>query len=237
MGMGPGEFGPVLRGKWQESLDLPSLGFKVPLDDWAHCLNIYAQPLDKAPSFLLPGMTDETTHIEQLFRGYYARLCYFATRLTGDAERAEDIVQEAFLNYWKTGPGLDAGAVAKSYLYTAVRNACLNDLRHLDVRRRHGRSIRPEDLSTAPVIDEIVRAELLGELLAAIETLPEGCRTVLRMAYFEKLGNDEIARLLDISVNTVKTQKMRALRLLRRRLDPLTVTLFLFLYQTGELVR
>lgn len=228
MGMGPGEFGHYYRGKWQESLDLPSLGFKLPLDDRAHCLIIYAQPFDKAPSFLLPGMTDETTHIEQLFRGYDARLCYFATRLTGDAERAEDIVQEAFLNYWKTGPGPDGGAVAKSYLYTAVRNACLNDLRHLDVRRRHGRSILPEDLSTAPVIDEIVRAELLGELLAAIKTLPVGCRTVLRMAYFEKLGNDEIARLLDVSVNTVKTQKMRALRLLRRRLDPLTVTLFLY---------
>jgi len=180
-------------------------------------------------------MPDDQTHIEYLFRTYYARLCFFARRTTGDADLAEDIVQEAFLNCWKMGLSFDQEPVAKSYLYRSVRNACLNHVRHQEVVRRHA-STAPADDADAPVIEEIVRAELLGEVYAAIESLPEGCRTVVRMAYFDKLRNEEIAEILSVSVNTVKTQKMRGLRLLRLRLDPLTIALFLLLQQSGELV-
>ena len=52
----------------------------------------------------------------------------------------------------------------------------------------------------------------------AIEQLPEGCKTVLKLAYFEGLKNDEIATELGVSINTVKTQRQRALNLLRLRL-------------------
>jgi RNA polymerase sigma-70 factor (ECF subfamily) len=76
----------------------------------------------------------------------------------------------------------------------------------------------------------------MGEVHAAIESLPEGCRTVLKMAYFEKLRNEEIAGILDVSVNTVKTQKMRGIKLLRLRLDPLTIALFLLLHRSGTFV-
>lgn len=182
-------------------------------------------------------MSDASSHIESLFRSYYARLCYFATRMTGDAGVAEDIVQEAFLKFWKIRQDIKQETAVKSYLYSTIRNVCLNHLRHQDVVKRHIDSTDSDDMASAPVIEEIVRAELLGEVYAAIESLPEGCRTILKMAYFEKLGNDEIATQLDISINTVKTQKMRALQLLRLRLDPLTITLFLLIRGTGELVQ
>ncbi len=180
-------------------------------------------------------MSDDQTHIEYLFRTCYPRLCFFARRMTGDPGLAEDIVQEAFLNCWKMRIGFDEERVAKSYLYRSVRNACLNHARHLEVVRRHASTTHAAD-ADAPVIEEIVRAELLGEVYAAIESLPEGCRTVVRMAYFDKLRNEEIAEILSVSVNTVKTQKMRGLKLLRLRLDPLTIALFLLLQQSGELV-
>jgi RNA polymerase sigma-70 factor (family 1) len=182
-------------------------------------------------------MSDDQTHIEYLFRSYYARLCYFATQLTGDAGLSEDIVQEVFLNYWKIRLTFPHEQVAKRYLYNSVRNACLNHARHQDVIKRHASFAHGEDVSTGPVIEEIVRAELMGEVHAAIETLPEGCRTILKMAYFEKLRNEEIAAMLGVSVNTVKTQKMRAIRLLRLRLDPLSIALFLLLQHSGEWVQ
>ena len=182
-------------------------------------------------------MSDEHTHIEYLFRSYYARLCFFATRMTGDAALAEDIVQESFLNCWKTRLNFPHEQVAKSYLYRSVRNACLNHVRHKEVVKRHASLTHGDEISAGPVIEEIVRAELLGEVHAAIETLPEGCRTILKMAYFEKLRNEEIAGILDVSVNTVKTQKMRAIRLLRMRLDPLTIALFLLLHRSGAFVQ
>lgn len=182
-------------------------------------------------------MSDDHTHIEYLFRSYYARLCYFAGQLTGDAGLAEDIVQEAFLNFWKIRLNQPHEQVARRYLYNSVRNACLNHVRHQDVIKKHASLARGEDMSTGPVIEEIVRAELLGEVHAAIEKLPEGCRTILKMAYFEKLRNEEIAALLEVSVNTVKTQKMRAIRLLRLRLDPLTIALFLSLQHAHDWVQ
>ena len=180
-------------------------------------------------------MAEENLHIETLFRTYYARLCVFGTRMTGDAGLAEDLVQEAYLNCWKARMSFNDEQVAKSYLYTSVRNACLNHARHLKVVKKYEASALPEDITSSNIIEDIVRAEVMGEMHAAIEGLPEGARTVLKLAFFESLRNDEIAERLGVSVNTIKTQKARALQLLRLRLDPLSFTLFLLLCRTGEL--
>lgn len=174
--------------------------------------------------------------IETLFRTYYARLCYFANRMTGDPRLAEDLVQEACLNCWKARMTFTSEQVAKSYLYTSVRNACLNHERHLKVVKKHEDSALQPAHAAEGIIEDIVRAEVLGEVHAAIEGLPEGCRTVLKLAFFDSMRNDEIAERLGVSVNTVKTQKARALQLLRLRLDPLNLTLFLLLCRTEALV-
>lgn len=181
-------------------------------------------------------MPAATLDIETLFRTYYARLCYFATRMTGDAGLAEDLVQEACMNCWKARMTFTNEQVAKSYLYTSVRNACLNHERHLKVVKKHEDSAVQSTPTVEGIIEDIVRAEVMGEVHAAIEGLPEGCRTVLKLAFFDNLKNDEIAEQLGISVNTVKTQKARALQLLRFRLDPLNLTLFLLLCRTEALV-
>jgi RNA polymerase sigma-70 factor (family 1) len=181
-------------------------------------------------------MPAATLDIETLFRTYYARLCYFATRMTGDASLAEDLVQEACLNCWKARMTFTNEQVAKSYLYTSVRNACLNHERHLKVVKKHEDSALQPAAAAEGIIEDIVRAEVMGEVHAAIEGLPEGCRTVLKLAFFNNLKNDEIAEQLGISVNTVKTQKARALQLLRFRLDPLNLSLFLLLCRTGAIV-
>ena len=181
-------------------------------------------------------MPAATLDIETLFRTYYARLCYFATRMTGDPRLAEDLVQEAWLNCWKARMTFTNEQGAKSYLYTSVRNACLNHERHLKVVKKHEDSALHSTPTVEGIIEDIVRAEVMGEVHGAIERLPEGCRTVLKLAFFDNLKNDEIAEQLGISVNTVKTQKARALQLLRLRLDPLNLTLFLLLCRTGAIV-
>ena len=59
----------------------------------------------------------------------------------------------------------------------------------------------------------------------AIDKLPEGCRMVLKLAYFEGLKNDEIATELGISINTVKTQRQRAMKLMRLSLTSSTYSI------------
>lgn len=170
--------------------------------------------------------------VESLFRANYARLCFFATKIIGNQTAAEDIVQDCFIRFWSRSSGLTTEASMKAYLYQSVRNACLNTLRHTEVEKRFvsQESIKPASPEEHR-LDLIIRSELFGEIHKAIETLPPGCKQVLKLAFFESLKNDEIALELGISVNTVKTQKARALKLLQIKLATPALYLFLLLHQ------
>lgn len=165
------------------------------------------------------GQGMETLILESLFKANYARLCYFAFKLIGDQPAAEDIVQDCFIKCWSRSPGLPTEMNMKAYLYQSVRNACLNLLRHTEVEKRYAkREGMPAESNEGRYLDLIIRAEVLGEINKAIETLPPGCRQVLKLSYFDSLKNEEIAEALGISINTVKTQKARALKLLQVKL-------------------
>ncbi|MEO5945354.1 MAG: RNA polymerase sigma-70 factor [Chitinophagaceae bacterium] len=157
--------------------------------------------------------------IRHLFEVYYRRLCYFAHKLIGDKDAAEDIVQDAFVAYWKKSADFDNELSSKSFLYLTVKNACLNVIRHGEVVKKYAESRNDSEYTEEKVTENIIRSEVVGEIHTAIATLPKGCRQVLELAYFGELKNDEIAEKLQISINTVKTQKARALQLLRLKLD------------------
>ncbi|HQX95865.1 MAG TPA: RNA polymerase sigma-70 factor [Chitinophagaceae bacterium] len=166
-----------------------------------------------------------------LFDLYYTRLCYFAHKLIGNKEASEDIVQDAFVAYWKKSADFDNELSIKSFLYLTVKNACLNVIRHEQVVKRFAESNEDSGYTEEKITENIIRSEVAGEIHSAIATLPKGCRQVLELAYFGELKNDEIAEQLQISINTVKTQKARALQLLRLKLD--VGTLILVLAATG----
>jgi RNA polymerase sigma-70 factor (family 1) len=168
--------------------------------------------------------------MEQIFKQYYSRLVYFAFQLIGDKEQAEDIVQDTFIKYWnqREETGLAAGCL-KSYLYTSVRNASLNVLRHQQVQDRFKIQADPSEVAEETVVHAIIRSEVVSALHAAIATLPASCQKVARLSFLEEKDNREIAAELGISVNTVKTQKQRGLQLLRLRLNPEIYTALLFL--------
>lgn len=157
--------------------------------------------------------------IEHLFNTYYARLCLFAHKIIENKEAAEDIVQDVFVKIWNKSIDVTEPAAIKSFLYLSVRNACLNYLRHVGVEQKFLDSQNSNSTEVDKVLENIIRAEVLGEVHRAIESLPAGCRQVLKLAYFESLKNDAIAKELGVSINTVKTQKQRALQLLRMKLD------------------
>lgn len=158
--------------------------------------------------------------IENLFNTYYLRLSYFAFKMLDDKAGAEDVAQDAFVKYWTRRGEFPNETTAKTYLYITVRNACLNILRHEGVEKKYlEQQDKTKTQEEEKGLSQIIESEVLGEIHKAIEDLPPGCRQVLKLAYFEKLKNDEIASLLQVSINTVKTQKARALQLLRIKLD------------------
>ena len=156
-----------------------------------------------------------------LFEKYYARLCYFACRILGDEALAEDVVQDAFLGFIERTESAPVEIHAiRSYLYRSVKNACLNKLRKGKVMEHYEANHDLSEIEEEHALSAMIQSEIVGEIHCALKKLPEGCRMVIGLGYFEGLNNPQIADELNISVNTVKSQKQRALYLLRKELVP-----------------
>lgn len=166
--------------------------------------------------------------VEKLFKEYYARLCHFAWQLLDDKDMAEDVVQDAFMVYWNNKETIiDNDIAVKNFLYAAVRNACYNVVRREKVTQRFQLLNPMEELEESQVLTNIIRSEVMVEIYKIIQSMPSGCQQVFRMGYLDGLSNAEIAEQLDISVNTVKTQKRRGLKLVKGKLNPELFTLLL----------
>ncbi|MEE9465181.1 MAG: RNA polymerase sigma-70 factor, partial [Candidatus Neomarinimicrobiota bacterium] len=155
-----------------------------------------------------------------LFESYSESLLDFAFGFIRDVQVCEDIIQEVFVRIWRTRTKLNPELSLRAYLYRSVRNQALKYLRHEKVEREaegylqalfyHPDTPTPED--------ELYHAELTVLLDRTIRQLPERCRTILLMSKYDGLTYREIAEVLDISINTVKTQMGRALAAMRRSL-------------------
>jgi RNA polymerase sigma-70 factor (family 1) len=173
----------------------------------------------------------EPQALHSLLKLFYSPLCLFAERLVTDRSAAEDIVGESFIKLWNKRNDFETLQNTKAFLYITTRNACLNLLKQ---SKRDNLSKKQLAYLTSEreeyVLNEIVRAEVLQEIMQAIENLPEQCGKVLKLGYLEGLKNQEIADLLQISVHTVKNQKARAIQLLKIKLRDRDLMALYFLY-------
>lgn len=167
---------------------------------------------------------------ESIFREYYSRLSYFAFQFVNDKDVAEDLVQDAFLAYWDQKKKVaDHPNAIKDFLYTSVKNAALNLLKRQKVVERYF-SLRSEEVIEGErILESIIEAEVMANLHQAIARLPESCRNVFLLAYFEGLSNSKIAEKLSISINTVRNHKQNGLKVLRTQLNPETFIALLVL--------
>jgi RNA polymerase sigma-70 factor (ECF subfamily) len=158
----------------------------------------------------------EEAALRHLFEQLYPRLCYFARGILQKDIAAEDVVQEAFMKLWRQRQQFHSFAAVRSFLYISARHACLNILKHERVVHSHesGRAHAPE-ADDASIAQRMIQAEVAGQLREALDHLPPGCKQVIELGYLEGLRNNEIASLLQVSVNTIKTQKARGLYLLK----------------------
>lgn len=159
---------------------------------------------------------------EKFFKSNFRPLCYFAFQFLNNMAEAEDVVQDTFIKFWDKKDDFKSEHAIKSFLYVSVKNACLNIKRHKLVIQNHVET-QPADLyiDHPEVLNNIVKAEVLARIYRAVETLPDGCKKIFEMSYFEELKNPQIAEILEITVNTVKTQKYRAIKLLNEKLNPI----------------
>ena len=101
-------------------------------------------------------------------------------------------------------------------MYKAVKNSCLNTIRHQGLKDRYAEvALHEEELES--FWDHILETELFELLLGVFNELPPACREVYRLS-LEGKKHEEIAEILQITVNTVKKHKNNANHYMRERL-------------------
>ena len=104
----------------------------------------------------------------------------FALKYIADEEVCKDIVQEAFIKYWKQENNFKDEVSSKAYLYKSIRNGCLNQLRHRDIRRKYYESL-PEDWESEDYfMENVIKEEVADIVLKEINKLSETSRKFKR---------------------------------------------------------
>jgi len=156
---------------------------------------------------------------EQLFKAHYKALHAYATTILKDIDIAEEVVQNLFLKFWEKRELLSIATSIKAYLYKCVYNDSLNYLKHENVKLKHQNfTVYTMDTSSEPASAKAELTELETKLRAALNELPEQCRTIFQLSRFEELKYKEIAEQLGLSIKTVENQMGKALKILRIKL-------------------
>jgi len=158
--------------------------------------------------------------LRTLHRDHAAAVWSYVVRLTGDAARAEDVVQETMLRAWRHGLVDGEGGSARAWLLTVARHLVVDDARSARARHEAVAELVP-DRGEPDRTDALFDAMLITDALLALG--PEH-RTVVVLAYYRRLTAAEIAAQLDIPVGTVKSRLHYGLRALRLALQERGVT-------------
>ena len=169
---------------------------------------------------LLVRLTQRDEEALALLYDRHGRAAYaLARQIVRDAERAEDVVQEAFLAVWRRAETfrLERGS-ARSWLLAVTRNRAIDAIRGAEQRAGRYVSVAVEELPLMapddPEGDTLRQVE--GRLVRqALAELPPEQREVVTLAYFGGLSYPEVAERMGIPLGTVKSRMRLALERLR----------------------
>ena len=169
---------------------------------------------------------------ESLFKSYYSNLCGYAVKYVWELDQAEEIVQDLFFNLWNKRNDLYISSSVESYLFRAVRNACLNYLKHKKIRENYASYVQ-DSYNPGQGLDDnpIESLELQKKIDDTIALMPSERKKIFLMSRYDGLKYKEIAEKLGISVKTVEAQMGKALKFLREELKEFLVILILMLIE------
>lgn len=172
--------------------------------------------MSKEKSYFLEGINEQLpAAYRQLYDQYYKALVLYAINFLSSQQAAEDVVQELFATIWEKKTTFLSLTSFRTYLYNSVRNTSLNylkrqnvELLYLDHLANTFQEVSEEDTNE----EEVYRL-----LFCTIEKLPKRCREVF-LLHMDGKKNEEIATALNISIETVKTQKKRAIQFIKTQM-------------------
>lgn len=162
--------------------------------------------------------TDDEKAFERLFRHYYPHLCLYATQILKNPLAAEEIVQELFVRLWERRKETEIESSLKNYLLRAVKNLCLNFIKHNQIKNEYFQKILAENEPISSDDNFENQTELFQIIEKSISELPAKRREIFRLSRQEGLKYREIAEKMNISIKTVETQMGLAMKTLREKL-------------------
>ena len=166
----------------------------------------------------------------RVFETYYEPLLLFAQKYVHSAEIAREVIQDVFSRLWRQRAGWVLRDTLRGYLYGAVRNACLNELKRQATEADNLARTSQEYASTPSMVPALGQASLSAQeeleveerrvaIWNAVQQLPERRRMVVTLRWQHQLSYSEIAEAMDISVKGVEIQLARALADLAKSLE------------------
>jgi RNA polymerase sigma-70 factor, ECF subfamily len=159
--------------------------------------------------------------LSELYDRYQGSMYGLAMRITGDAQMAQDAVQEAFVGVWRNAARYtETRASVRTWMMSITHHRAI-DL----VRRRRPSSPLPETetvgevFRTPDVWPEVARAADAEAVRQALSTLPDAQRETIELAYFEGLTQVEIAERTQAPLGTIKSRVRLGLLQMRRLLE------------------
>jgi RNA polymerase sigma-70 factor (family 1) len=172
---------------------------------------------------------------EEVFHIHFPRLKSFAFHLLHNESEAEDLVQEVFIQTWENLDSLSNQDNLAPYLFTLLKNRCLNKIKHEVVKRKyeyHQAYFESEELyhisfmGSTPFVS--FQDELSQEIDKMISGLPPRCAEVFRLKWIEGKKHREISDMLDISMTMVDKHLARGLEFARKNLHPEILLVLLY---------
>lgn len=157
---------------------------------------------------------------KDVYRKYYSPLCRFANKYFDDKDEAEDIVQETMVKMWEQRSKLEIQTL-KTYLFSAVKNSCLNRLNHLIVVQKHKETtaieIKMLELEHDDAYVDDAKKELERKVFEAIDELPEQCSKIVKLKYIDGMKSKDIATMTNLSPRTIETHLYKGLKTLSQK--------------------
>ncbi len=176
-------------------------------------------------------------NFEEIYISYFSRMKYFAQEYVLSEEDAENIVQDVFTELWERKILLTYNINLIAFLFTAIKNRCIDHLRHKITVRDAVNQIQEEyqitlkvKLASLELFDQSLFSEEDVERVVSevINSLPEKCREIFIKSKIEGKKQKDIAQELNISLKTVENQMNIAYKKLKKELQDY-LPLFLFL--------
>jgi RNA polymerase sigma-70 factor (ECF subfamily) len=160
---------------------------------------------------IIKSQKGDLTSFSYLVKRYQNDIVNFAGSFSKDGDLAEDASQETFIKLYKNIHKIDSNKPLKPWLYTVAKNYCLDTFRK---KKRNVPLLENLPAQGETLIDKLIKKDEILAILTALKRLPTKYRVTLYARFFEGLSYQEISGVLQIPLNTIKTNIKRGKELL-----------------------